>query len=42
MYKDISNPPILEIKTIDDLKSSTGEERISKAIAKILKDRNNE
>ena len=28
--------------TIDDLKSSTGEERISKAIAKILKERNNE
>lgn len=29
-------------KTIQDLKSSTGEEKISKAIAKILKERNNE
>jgi Cu-processing system ATP-binding protein len=29
-------------KTIDDLKLSTGEEKISKAIAKILKEKNNE
>jgi Cu-processing system ATP-binding protein len=29
-------------KTIADLKATTGEDKISKAIAKILKDRNNE